>query len=231
MNAFMTEEKDEDLQTRKAMVFGAVGSGKTAMCHYVSGIYTINDGASKMSGHSITNKVGVYKGKYIEIKPDIKVQYTMSDTEGYGSDTFSRDSLRNQLVDALRFETELHAVIITASFERFRNGLKDDFAHLIGVLKTLGIDNANIILCLTHCEMYTDAVRKTYFEEFKKYYGVTIEESSVVYGCFANIGEINDTYKPLFADAVKQSIAAIRTKLYSMRTSINIATKIRDADG
>jgi GTPase SAR1 family protein len=230
MDYFIGEESTEDLQTRKAMVFGAVGSGKTSMAHYVSGLYTIADGTSKMSGHSITKGVQTYKGKYIELKPGIKVQYTMCDSEGYGSDEFSRDALRNQIINAMRFETELNAVILVASFERFRNGLKDDFAHIIGVIKTLGIADDNIILCLTHCEMYTDGVKAAYFEEFKKYYGVTIKDTSVVFGCFANIGEINDSYKPLFAEGVKTSIAAIRGKLHAMTTPINIAMKIRDVE-
>jgi hypothetical protein len=150
----------------------------------------------------------------------------MLDSEGYGSDEFVGDDLRNQLLSALRFETELNAVILAVSFERFRLGLKDDLAHLMGLIKTLGIDERNFIVCLTHCEMYTDKAREGYAKEFVNYYSLNVAPADIIFGCFANIDEINDTYKPLIVESVKLSITNLREKIYSKSEAMNVAMKI-----
>lgn len=144
----MGHEDTTDLQNRKAIVIGSVGSGKTSLCRYVTGLYGKNND-SKMSGHSVTKGVTPYKGKYLQVEtPKIdpksfchsstanaKVQFTLTDSEGYGADNFSSDNLKNQLLNTLKFETELNSVIVVVSFERFRNGLKEDLDHLLGKYK------------------------------------------------------------------------------------------------
>lgn len=87
MKSYMCDEDSEDLQTRKAIVIGSVGSGKTSLCRYVTGLYDENSSA-KMSGFSVTKGVHTYKGKFLKIaKSDaMKVQFTLTDSEGYGAD-------------------------------------------------------------------------------------------------------------------------------------------------
>lgn len=236
MEEFMCEETT-DLQSRKAVVIGSVGSGKTSLCRYVTGLYSKNSD-SKMSGFSVTKGVTPYKGVYLKVDTpkgttetnNSKIQFTMTDSEGYGADGFSTDNLRNQLFNTLKFETELNGVIIVVSFERFRNGLKGDLDHLLGVIKTLGLDKEHTIVCFTHCELYTEAVKKSYFEEFKKYYNFDIDETNVVFGCFPNIDEINDNFKPLIVGEIKRSINELRSKLQARVKAINVAMKISEIE-
>lgn len=236
-------EETTDLQNRKAIVIGSVGSGKTSLCRYVTGLYSKNSD-SKMSGHSVTKGVIPYKGMYLKIESsnktigntlhssnsNSKIQFTMTDSEGYGADNFSTDNLKNQLLNTLKFETELNSVVIVVSFERFRNGLKEDLDHLLGIIKTLGLAKEHTIVCFTHCELYTDEVRASYYEEFKKYYNFDIDIENVVFGCFPNIDEINDNFKPLVVTEVKRSINELRTKLQSRVKAINVAMKISEIE-
>jgi GTPase SAR1 family protein len=223
-------ETTEDLQIKRAIVVGSVGAGKTSLCMYVSGNYKLG-ALSKMSGHSITKGTKTHKGKYIELNPETKVQFQLTDTEGYGSDNFSTDVLRNQILEAMRFETDLGCVILVASFERFRNGLKDDLSHVIGVIKSLGIENSNLILCLTHCEMYTTAVRESYLNEFKEYYSLNdFAPENIIYGCFANIDEINDEFKTTYGDNISRSIKELRNLIFNRSTSLNVASKINEIE-
>lgn len=230
----MSGEDSENLINRKIVVVGPVGSGKSSGTGYITGVYDLG-GSSKLSGHSVTKEVGLRKGRFIRVTDssrgiDCKIQFSVVDTEGYGADAYSRDGLRNQLLEALRFETELDAVIIVASFERFRTGLKEDLSHLVGVINTIGISNDNLIVCLTHCEAYNDAVRARYRDEFKAYYGLNISDDRVLFCCFANIDEINDTYKPLVVESIKQSIQTVRVKIAEIKTSVNAASKIRSTE-
>lgn len=236
MFSFMGDEQGIDLQTRKVIVIGSVGSGKTSLCRYVTGLYDANK-ESKMSGHSITKGVRQYKGQYLSSNhvsaagglcsmSTTKIQYIMTDSEGYGADDFSNDTLKNQLVSVLKFETELHCVILVVSFERFRNGLRDDLNHLIGNIRTLGLAKEHMIVCFTHCEMYTADVKKRYLEEFKEYYSFTIDDSDVIFGCFPNISEINETYAPLMVEDVKKSITDTRNQLCRKNVAVNVAMMI-----
>lgn len=225
----MVNEIDDDLRSRKAIVIGGVGSGKTCLCRYVSGLYDITT-ESKLSGFSITKEPKMQRGKYIKVDTNCKTQFSLLDTEGYGSDEYSRDSLRNQLLENLRFETELNAVVIVVSMERFRAGLKDDLNHLMGVINSIGIPLENIVLCLTHCEIYTDAARDSYLKEFLSYYNLKLNTDRIIFGCFANISEINETYVPLIAESVKESINKLRSVLCSISTTVNVAVKIRSLE-
>jgi GTPase SAR1 family protein len=231
LSSVMSDDESVDLQTRKAIVIGSVGSGKTSLCRYVTGLYDANTD-SKMSGHSITKGVRLYKGRYLKVNKaeNTKIQFVMTDSEGYGADNFSSDNLKNQLVTSLMFETELHCVIIVVSFERFRNGLKEDLDHLLCNIKTLGLAKEHTLVCFTHCEMYTDAVKNSYFEEFKKYYGFDIDKSNVVFGCFPNTSEINEQYGPLIVEDVKRSIADVRQKLQTKNIAVNVAMKIAEIE-
>lgn len=242
MDEFMDEDTT-DLQGRKAIVIGSVGSGKTSLCRYVTGLYAKNC-ESKMSGLSVTKGVIPYKGKYLKVQAIVnttkkvettdncnsKIQFTMTDSEGYGADNFSTDNLKNQLLNTLKFETELNAVVIVVSFERFRNGLKEDLDHLLGIIKTLGLAKEHTIVCFTHCELYTETVKKSYYEEFKKYYNFDIEAENVMFGCFPNIDEINDEFKPLIVEQIKRSINELRSKLQTRVKAINVAMKISEIE-
>lgn len=200
-------------------------------------MYDINK-ESMMSGHSITKGVRPYKGQYMPLQnpsdPSItsstKIQYVMTDSEGYGSDNFSGDSIRNQLISSLKFETELHCVILVVSFERFRNGLKGDLNHLLGNIDTLGLAKEHMIVCFTHCEMYTDEVKQKYLKEFRDYYEFKIDESNIILGCFPNISEINSVYAPMMIEDVKKSIMEVRKRLYSKNVAINVAVKINEIE-
>jgi GTPase SAR1 family protein len=249
MEEFMGHEDTTDLQNRKAIVIGSVGSGKTSLCRYVTGLYGKN-ADSKMSGHSVTKGVTPYKGRYLKVNkddaatmakktqltittdtcPNTKVQFTMTDSEGYGADNFSRDNLKNQLLNTLKFETELNSILIVVSFERFRNGLKEDLDHLLGIIKTLGLAKEHTIVVFTHCELYSDLVKKSYYEEFKKYYNFDIEMDNVVFGCFPNVDEINDDFKPLIVEQVKKSITTLRAKLLARDKAVNVAMKISEIE-
>ena len=170
-----------------------------------------------MLGHSVTTGVTQYTGKYIQVgSGTIRVKFTMTDIEGYGADKFSRDILRGQLIEALRFERELNCLIIAVSFERFRNGLKEDLIHLMGIIKTLGLQHENTILCFTHCESYTLEVRETYKKEFLAYHQDSfsgIKEEDIMFCCFANISEINEDYRPIIVEGIKKSIETLREKI------------------
>jgi len=217
----------EDLQTRKFIVVGSVGSGKTCVCRYVTGIYEPSD-ESRMSGASVTKGVSYYEGKFLAQECiGTKTKFQAVDTEGCGSDTFSSDSLKNQLYDLLQFETQLNCVVICVSFERFRNGLKDDITHIIGVLKTIGLDSSHIVFLFTHCELYTDAVKASYIKEFKAYYGVEFTDKQAIYGCFTNLSEVNENYQPLIAEDVKKSIIKLRQAISAQSQVINAALKIK----
>lgn len=244
----MGPEQVTDLQNRRAIVIGSVGSGKTSLCRYVTGLYDKNM-ESKMSGHSVTKGVVAYKGKYLKVESatppsstaktncfetdevDTKIQFTMTDSEGYGTDSFSSDNLKNQLLKSLKFETELNAVIIVVSFERFRMGLKGDLDHLVGNIKTLGLCKEHTIVCFTHCELYSDEVKERYFNEFKQYYSFDIDKENVIFGCFPNISEINLKFQPLVVEEVKKSIRDLRVKLRERSKTINVAMKISEIEG
>jgi GTPase SAR1 family protein len=230
MKDLMSGEDSEDLQTRKVVVMGSVGSGKTSLCHYGAGLYELNE-KSKMSGHSVTKGVHMCRGKYIKLDSrSSRVQYTFIDMEGYGADNYSGDVLINNLIDTLRFETEINAVIIVASFERFRLGLKDNLAQLLKDIGSVGLGKENTILCFTHCELYSETIKKNYVEEFRKYYNFDIEDQNIIYSCFPNIDEINEVYHPLIIEDVKISIKKLRETIYDKNTTINSAVKIREID-
>ena len=161
---------------------------------------------------------------------NMKIQFTLTDSEGYGADNFSSDNLKNQLLSSLQFETELNCVIIAVSFERFRNGLKEDLDHLLGVIKTLGLAKEHTLVVFTHCELYTDDVRKSYYEEFKKYYNFDVEMENVIFGCFPNMAEINVTFQPLMVEATRKSIESLRTKLQQKNKSVNAAMKLSEIE-
>jgi len=77
-----------DLQTRKTIVIGPVGSGKTSLCKYIAGDYTEST-ESRLCGGTVTLGVKTYRGKYIgSSATGTQVQYTMVDSEGYGADSF-----------------------------------------------------------------------------------------------------------------------------------------------
>lgn len=230
METVMRDEEFEDMRVRKAIVIGSVGSGKTSLARYVTGLYGSNN-ESAMSGYSQTKGVKTYRGKYIKhIKNNVKTQYTLTDTEGYGADSFSSDALRNQLLYSLKFETDLNCIILVVSFERFRNGLKDDLGRLIDLLKTLGLDQSHTIVCFTHCELFTDEVRVKYVDEFKAYYSFDVAPENTMFGCFTNVGEIRDDYKTMITDNVKESILRIREAIDAKENSVNVAMKICDIE-
>jgi len=116
----------------------------------------------------------------------MRIQFTMVDTEGYGGDNFSGDTLKNQMLNSLKFETELHCVIVVVSFERFRNGLKEDLNHLLGIIQTLGLEKQHTLVCFTHCEFYSEKTKKNYVNEF---YSFKIDSENYIFGCFPNITE------------------------------------------
>lgn len=215
-----------DLQTRKSIVIGSVGSGKTSLCKYVAGDYYDKSEDSKLCGLSVTKGVKTYRGKYIGT-PTTQVQYTMVDSEGYGADSYSSDNLKNQLINALKFETELNCVIIVVSFERFRNGLKSDLSHLLGVIKTLGLEKEHILVVFTHCEIYKLELREKYIKEFKEYYAFDFG-NDYVFSCFANMNEVNDDYTQIIAKNVVSSISEVRRKITEKNTVINVAIKIAE---
>jgi len=218
-----------DFQNKKTIVIGSVGSGKTSLCKYVAGDYE-ESVESKLCGLSVTTGVRTYRGKYIGSNTtSSQVQYTMVDSEGYGADTYSSDSLRNQLVNALKFETELNCVIICVSFERFRNGLKADLTHLLGVIKTLGLEKEHLLVVFTHCEIYKHELREAYVQEFKSYYDFDFG-NSYVFACFANMNEVNDDYTPIVIKDVLESIKVIRQKIVEKKNVINVAMKIYDME-
>lgn len=227
MNSLFDSLNDtvSDLQVRKSIVIGSVGSGKSSLCKYVAGEYEESTD-SKLSGQSVTKGVKMYKGKYIG-SPSAQIQYTMVDSEGYGADTYSIDSLQNQLVMALKFETELNCVIIVVSFERFRNGLKADLNHLLGVIKTLGLEKEHVLVVFTHCEIYKPDIREAYVAEFKAYYDFG---QDYVFCCFANINEVNDDYTPIIIKNVLSSITAVRNKISVKKNVINVAVKIGEME-
>jgi hypothetical protein len=109
------------------------------------------------------------------------------------------------------------------SFERFRNGMKEDLDHLLGIIKTLGLAKEYTLVVFTHCESYTDEVRQRYYEEFKKYFNFDIEPDNVIYGCFTNMSEINSRYQSLIVEDAKKSIAELREKLRQKSKSVNAA--------
>ena len=232
------DEDSSDLQVRKCVVFGPVGSGKTGLCKYVAGLLDIkNVEDCKLSGTSVTSKIKPYVGRYIRTRnvnqtPDLtdtKVQYTMIDSEGYGADAFSSDSLKNQLTTALKFETALNCMILCVSMERFRNGLKDDLTHLLGIIKTLGLEKESMIVVFTHCEIYKNEQRETFVDQFKKYYDFDFGKN-YLFACFANIGEVNENYMPMISEDVKNSIHLVRSKINNMSAIINVASKIYDIE-
>jgi len=230
MEKIMSGEDYDDLQGRKAIIIGSVGSGKTSLARYVAGLYNSNN-ESRMSGHSVTTGVRVYRGRYIKHDNGaVKIQYTLTDTEGYGADNFSSDTLKNQLLNSLKFETDLNCIILVVSFERFRNGLKDDMYHLINLLKTLGLDQQHTIVCFTHCELFSDEVRRKYVEEFKKYYSFDVATENIIYGCFPNLSEVRDEYKDSVGENVRQSILAVREAIKSKEIPVNVAMKIFEAE-
>ncbi len=95
----------------------------------------------------------------------------MVDSEEYGADDFSSNTLKNQLYASLKFETELNCVIIIVSFGRFRNGLKDYLAHLLEIVKTLGLEKEHTLVIFTHCEGYEQNLKEKYVTGFNEYYG------------------------------------------------------------
>ena len=114
MDEMMGDEDIINLQNKKAIVVGSVGSGKASFCRCVTGLYGKTD--PRMSSISVTKGVISYKGKYLRVTngnnsesfyDDTKLQFTMTDTEEYGADDFSSDDLKNQLLDTLKFGTEL----------------------------------------------------------------------------------------------------------------------------
>lgn len=231
MEGMMQDEEFEDMRGRKAILIGSVGSGKTSLARYVTGLYG-NNNESAMSGYSQTKGVKTYRGKYIKHPQftDIKTQYTLTDTEGYGADSFSSDELKNQLLYSLKFETDLNCIILVVSFERFRNGLKDDLGNLIDLLKTLGLDQSHTIVCFTHCELFTDDVRTRYVEEFKSYYSFDVAPENIIFGCFTNVGEIREEYNSVISENVKKSILNIRKAIDTKEHSVNVAMKILDIE-
>ena len=223
----LSTELQLDFQDRNIIIAGPVGSGKTQCAKYIIGDYNETD-ESKMSGFSITKGVNTIQGKYIPLKEgsEIKIRISASDTEGYGADKYSRDELKNQLYEHLKFETKLHCVILIASFERFRNGLKEDLAHLINVIKTLGLSEENLILCFTHCEFYTDMVKHNYKEEFLEENNLKINDNDILFTCFANLSEINENFEPIILPCILNSIKQLRYKIYEKNKTINTASKI-----
>jgi len=215
-----------DLQTRKTIVIGSVGSGKTSLCRYVAGDYTEST-ESRLCGGSVTKGVKTYKGKYIgsATAGSSQVQYTMVDSEGYGADNFSSDNLRNQLFNSLKFETELNSVIICVSFERFRLGLKDDLSHLINVIKTLGLEKEHLLVVFTHCELYKHELREAYVKEFKTYYDFDFG-TNYIFCCFTNMVEVNEDFSPIVIQEVMKSITKVREEILKNKTTINVAVKI-----
>jgi len=220
------DKKICDLQTRKAIILGSVGSGKTSLGKYVAGDYE-GSNESRLSGKSVTIGVKTYRGKYLgsNESSNTQTQYTMIDSEGYGADGFSSDNLRNQLVNALKFETELNCVIICVSFERFRNGLKEDLTHLLGVIKTLGLGEESLLMVFTHCEVYKPEKREEFVKEFKEYFKFDFGKN-YVFCCFANMNEVNDNYKPIVIKDVLDSITVVRQKIFERKNVINVAMKI-----
>jgi len=138
---------------------------------------------------------------------------------------FSSDNLRNQLVNALKFETELNCVIICVSFERFRNGLKADLTHLLGVIKTLGLEKEHLLVVFTHCEIYKTGLREAYVTEFKQYYDFDFG-TNYLFCCFSNMNEVNDDYTPIVIKDVLNSITVVRHKIIDKKNVINVAMKI-----
>lgn len=219
-----------DLQVRKTIVIGSVGSGKSSLCKLIAGDYDEST-ESKLSGNSVTIGVKQYKGRYLGKEgTNIQVQYINIDSEGYGADSFSSDKLKNQLVNALQFETELSCVILCISFERFRNGLKEDLTHLLGVIKTLGLEKEHLLVVFTHCEVYKDALKEAYVAEFKKYYDYDFGDS-YMFGCFANMAEVNDDYTPIVIKDVLESITELRELIFAKKNFINVAMKIKELEG
>lgn len=230
MEGVMIDEQFEDMRVRKAIIIGPVGSGKTSLARYVAGLYTCNN-ESAMSGYSQTKGVKTYRGRYIKHQSsNVKTQYTLTDTEGYGADSFSSDALKNQLLYSLKFETDLNCIILVVSFERFRNGLKDDLCSLIDLLKTLGLDQSHTIVCFTHCELFTDEVRAKYVDEFKTYYSFDVAAENIIFGCFTNVGEIRSDYRSLISETVRDSIHEVRKAIDSKENSVNVAMKILDIE-
>ena len=218
-----------DLQVRKVIVVGSTGSGKSSLSHYLVGKYTLGT-ASKLSGSAVTKGVVQYKGSYLGSSAS-KVQYVVVDSEGYGADEFSTDSLKNQLINSLRFETELNCVVVCIAFERFRKGLKEDLDHLIGVIKTIGLEQTCMLLVFTHCEMYNETVKQQYLKEFKAYYSLTISDEDCLFCCFANMAEVNQNYEPLLLEDVKSSITNLREAINKKSACVNVAIKIANIEG
>ena len=214
-----------DLKRRKTVVVGEVGSGKTCLCRYIAGEYDETN-ESRLSGFSVTTEIKTYRGKYLGVdSSSTQVQYTMVDSEGYGADTYTTDNLRNQLITALKFETELNCVIICVNMGRFRNGLKDDLTHLIGVIMTLGLEKDHLLFIFTHCEMYKQEKKEEYVAQFKKYYNFDFG-NNYVFGCFANMSEVNENYAPFIIKDVLASVTMIRQKITEKEAMINVASKI-----
>lgn len=231
MRKHLSHEKQLNFQDRNIIIAGPVGSGKTQCAKYIIGDYDETE-ESRMSGYSVTKGVNTIEGNYIPLKEgsDVKLRISASDTEGYGADKYSRDELKNQLYEHLKFVTKLHCVILIISFERFRNGLKEDLAHLIGVIKTLGLSEEHLIICFTHCEYYNDEVRNNYKKEFLEENNLTIDDSNILYTCFANLSEISEDFEPIITPYVIKSLEKLRYKIYEKSKSINTATKIHQME-
>lgn len=101
---------------------------------------------------------------------------------------------------------------------------------VLGIIKTLGLAKEHTLIVFTHCELYSEEVKKSYYEEFKKYYNFDIDMENVIFGCFPNVDEINENFKALIMGEVKSSIIALRSKLFIRDKAVNVAMKISEIE-
>ncbi len=204
----------EDLQTRKVLVLGLPGSGKTSVCRHVAGFYEQSDDI-KLHGSKVSYEIREYKGKYFG--QSTKTRYTMIDTD---------NAPAKQVYDFLRFEKKINCAIICISCELFRRELKNELSGMLSLLYLLGISGSNILYVFTHGETYTHEAKFKFVSEFKKTFDIDTEYPRVIYGCFNNLHETNGVYSSLIATDVSKSITELREIISKYSRSINVAANI-----